>query len=497
MRNFSRWTAAALLTIACAAAAHADERATAARFEQAKGSEPALIAFLKGMPKGGDLHNHVSGAVTTEVLVEAAIRNNLYFDPSDSQFYQDNNTAGTRVPAAKFAADDTLIAQYMNKASMRGWNPAQETGHDHFFTAFDYIYSSGATSDEMLDDVIQGAKADNEQYMELMTGIVPGDAWGKLAPVTDVSDLNKALDALLPTLPQFAASSKAFLDTRDQHFATLFGEPDMTTGASGPINIRYIFSTSRNQPNESFFQSLAAAFYTMQSDPRIVGINIVAPEDYRVARLNFEKQMQIIHFLHTKFPKGHITLHAGELTPTLSPIDVMRSRIRKSIEEGDAERIGHGVSIGWEDDLPQLFAEMRQRGTAVEICLTSNASILGVEGDRHPWSLYRSANIPLCLATDDEGVSRSNLTLEYTRAVRSYKLTYPELKDLARNSIEYSFLPGDSLYVGHAYTKLRPAFIHARDAGGALTAAAKQELQSSQKAAKEWELERDFVAFEK
>jgi adenosine deaminase len=490
------WAGAmALVVIGGSMGARADEASTAARYERAKVSEPTMIAFLRGMPKGGDLHNHVSGAVTTDVLVETAIKNNLYFDPADSLFYRDNPT-GTRVPADRFAANQTYIDQFLNRASMRGWNPAQETGHDHFFAAFSYIGSSGTSADTMLDDVIRNAEAENEQYLELMTSIAPNSAYDGLTKVTDVADLDKALAQERPSLPAFAAASKAFLNARDQHLAQVFGEKQMTMGASDRINIRYIFSTSRNQPNESFFQSLAAAFYSMQTDQRIIGINIVAPEDYRAARINFEEQMRIIHFLHLKFPKGHITLHAGELTPTISPIDVMRSRIRKSIEEGDAERIGHGVSIAWEDNLPQLFQEMRRRGTAIEICLTSNATILGVEGDRHPWKLYRANGIPLCLSTDDEGVSRGNLTLEYTRAARTYNLSYADLKDLARNSIEYSFLPGESLYEGHSYRKLRPEFAHIHDIHWRPSAQAAHLLATSQKAAKEAELERAFVKFE-
>jgi len=497
MRNYFCTVAAAVLSLIGALPVHADEKSTAAKFEQAKVSEPTMIAFLRGMPKGGDLHNHVSGAVTTEVLLESAIRQGLFFDPADGLFYSANNTAGTRVAASVLSTNDDLMAQYINKASMSGWKPAQESGHDHFFSAFNYIGSARSTADEKLDDVVRSAKEENEQYLELMTGTAPGSAYGKLAQIPDVSDLDKALETIRPTLAPFAADSKAYLDEREQHMASVLGQTNVTMGASGPINVRYIYSTSRNQSNEGFFQDLAAAFYTMQDDPRIVGINIVAPEDYRAARVNFDKQMEIIDYLHRKFPKGHITLHAGELTPTISPIEVMHSRIRKSIEKGDAERIGHGVSIAWEDNLDQLFQEMKQKGTAIEICLTSNASILGVEGDRHPWALYRKAGIPLCLCTDDEGVSRSNLTLEYVRAAQTYKLSYTELKDLARNSIEYSFLPGDGIYQSRTYSRLRPEFAGLRGGQWTPTAAAQRILDNSQKAAKEVQLERAFVAFEK
>ena len=47
------------------------------------------------------------------------------------------------------------------------------------------------------------------------------------------------------------------------------------------------------------------------------------------------------------------------------------------------------------------------------------------------------------IATDDEGVARSDLTNEYQRAVEEQGLTYRELKTISRNSIEYSFLAPD------------------------------------------------------
>ncbi|MBV9267150.1 MAG: adenosine deaminase, partial [Acidobacteriaceae bacterium] len=76
----------------------------------------------------------------------------------------------------------------------------------------------------------------------------------------------------------------------------------------------------------------------------------------------------------------------------------------------------------------------------VEINLTSNAQILGVEGVNHPFPVYRKHSVPTTISTDDEGVSRSHITQEYQRAVLTYGLSYPDLKQLVRNSIEYSFL---------------------------------------------------------
>ena len=87
---------------------------------------------------------------------------------------------------------------------------------------------------------------------------------------------------------------------------------------------------------------------------------------------------------------------------------------------------------------------MRNEEILVEINLTSNESILGVRDDKHPFELYRRAGVPVCLTTDDEGVSRSNLTMEYVKAVERYDLGYDDVKTISRDCLEHSFLPEDT-----------------------------------------------------
>jgi adenosine deaminase len=93
----------------------------------------------------------------------------------------------------------------------------------------------------------------------------------------------------------------------------------------------------------------------------------------------------------------------------------------------------------YEDRPYDLLREMAAKKIAVEICLTSNDVILGVRGPQHPFPIYRKFGVPVTIATDDEGVSRSDLTREYQRAVETYGLTYADLKQIAHNAIQYSF----------------------------------------------------------
>jgi adenosine deaminase len=161
------------------------------------------------------------------------------------------------------------------------------------------------------------------------------------------------------------------------------------------------------------------------------------------------------------------------------------------------DRIGHGVDVMYEDRPYELLKEMAAKRILVETNLTSNDVILGVRGKEHPFPTYRKFGVPVALSTDDEGVSRIDLTHEYVRAVQTYDLTFADLKELVRNSIEYSFLPGASLWSDQdAYGSVAPdcaSDVAGTDSPSAPCAAF---LDKSEKAAQQWELERRFQAFE-
>ena len=78
--------AAALAAGACQAPPHADSAVvgaptdTAGLFEALKESPAVLQAFLRAMPKGGDLHSHLGGAVYAENYVQWAVEDGLCVD---------------------------------------------------------------------------------------------------------------------------------------------------------------------------------------------------------------------------------------------------------------------------------------------------------------------------------------------------------------------------------------------------------------------------------
>jgi hypothetical protein len=212
---------------------------------------------------------------------------------------------------------------------------------------------------------------------------------------------------------------------------------------------------------------------------------------------DFDLHMRIIEALHKFYPATHVSLHADELAMGLVPPEGLRFHIRESIERGGAERIGHGVAVMSENDPIGLLQEMAKKNVLVEICLTSNDVILGVSGDRHPLPVYLKYGVPVALATDDEGVSRSDMTHEYLRAVETYGLSYGELKRMARASLEHSFILGDSLWSDGREWRRAAACSDDGSSGDRVSGRCEKWLAANERARVQWQLERAFAEFEK
>jgi adenosine deaminase len=226
-----------------------------------------------------------------------------------------------------------------------------------------------------------------------------------------------------------------------------------------------------------------------------VGLNFVAPEDDPKALADYTLQMRMLDYLHGVMPQANVTLHAGELTLGLVPTADLRFHVRQAVELGHARRIGHGVDVMYEADPSGLMRAMAANHVAVEINLTSNDQILGVRGASHPFPIYRAAGVPTVLSTDDEGVERIDRTHELQRAVTEFGLDWPTLVGLERNTLEYAFVAGASLWADPVAWRKVPAC-----EGAAVQApppaACAALLQSSEKARLQWEFECDLGAFD-
>jgi hypothetical protein len=150
----------------------------------------------------------------------------------------------------------------------------------------------------------------------------------------------------------------------------------------------------------------------------------------------------------------------------------------------------------YERDADQLLQQMASRNVMVEICLTSNDVILGVRGEKHPVRAYMAAGVPVALATDDEGVARSDITREYLKAVEDHNVTYGQFKNMTRTSLEHAFISGQSLWQSFGSLQVASQCAGDRPDGGTLSQQCQQFLNTNRKAWLQWNHERNLLAFE-
>ena len=505
--------------------ATAGESRAVTAFEKARANQAnglALEAFLRRMPKGGDLHMHLSGAVYAETFLKDAVEDGLCVNPNiDSLVRNPEHGPSTpcqqgSVPAATILQDQKLYDALVDSFSMRGFVPTSGvSGHDQFFATFDRFGGLDKShSGEWLDEVASRAAAQNEQYLEVM--MTPefsasarlGQAVGwPVAPGAGsaqdiVGTAPQQLEQLRAKLLEGAVRAEAAADREEIDDALAArrriehcGQPDAKAACA--VTIRVLYQVLRAFPPQQVFAQTLLGFEVASTDPNVVGINFVQPEDNRRAMSEYSRQMHMLDYLHRVYPKVHISLHAGELVPGMVPPEGTSFHIREAIDLGHAERIGHGVDVMYETDSYALLKEMADRHVMVEINLTSNQVILGVVPPFHPLPLYRDAHVPIALSTDDEGVSRIDLTHEYTRGALEYHLGYLDLKKMARTSLEHSFLPGESLWQKlDEFTRVNAACASQKLGAESPTGPCLRFLKGNERAEQQWELEHRFAVFE-
>jgi hypothetical protein len=410
------------------------------------------------MPKGGDLHNHLSGAIYAEIYLRWAADDGLCVAVATLSIVDGPcvATAG-RLPAVEVIHDGVLFGQVVDALSMRHWD-ASLNGHDHFFATFGKMGPVSSRTGDMLAEVTARAAAEHVSYLELM--VTPDDGAGAARGIAAGwdPDFARQRDTLLAAgfRDAVVGAVRARLDRAEARRRELLQCATARPDAGCNITVRYIYSVARANAPQMVFGQMLAGFELAAAEPRMVSLSLVQPEDDPIAVRDFSLHMSMLDYLHRQYPAVRITLHAGELVEGLVPPEALRFHVRESVRIGHASRIGHGASVMYEDDAPALLREMASKKILVEIGLSSSDSILGIKGSRHPLRSYLKYGVPVALVTDDAGVSRSTLTLEYRRAVEEQGLDYRTLKRLARNSIAYSF--ADSVTKARLTADLETAF---------------------------------------
>ena len=485
------------------------EQRAAGYFASIRKSQPQALAFLLKMPKGGDLHNHLSGAIYAESYIQWAADNGLCVNtttmalsaPTPPKKCDPNSE---QPPASTALRNSGLYGRMIDAWSMRNWQLSGQSGHDHFFDTFGkFGPATWNQNGKMLAEVVARAARGRVLYMELMltpdgttTGVMSSQIGDK---VGWDGNFQSTLDKLKSNgIANAVATGITNLQAAEAEKDRLLKCGTAQADAGCVVTIRYIAQVSRGAALGQVYAQMVTGF-ALANDPnsKVVALNLVQPEDGLASMQNFSLHMQMLNFLRPLYPQAHVSLHAGELAPGIVPPDGLTFHIRDSVTIARAERIGHGVDIMLESDPAELLKEMARRNVMIEICLSSNDLILGVSGPQHPLSTYLKYGVPVALATDDEGVSRSEISREFLKAVEDQGLGYLQLKTMARNSLQYAFITGGSLW-NDAHRFVPVAACAPDIAVMKLTSnGCRQYLNNSEKAKLQWHLEEEFRSFER
>lgn len=393
-------------------------------------NDEELYRVLHHMPKGGDLHNHLSGSSYSEWWYELALaerdRGYRYFTKVRIDNCRDYGTNQFGLAPYLLLFRTITAAQYealspcekgefealedLDAREKAGWFDSIRLdkpyeGRDEFFQT--HWQRLGALTQnpwlqaETLVRNMQAFAEEGVRYLELQVAIQGfEDPQGNAIPPNEVGEI----------LRQRLADD----DARDTGVEVRFQVPILrfTPGAEGALRAVYR--------------------YIHENDDIFVAVNMVGREDNDKGYPR--RFLDTLRELRRSYSGVRLSIHAGE-------VDEPNAHVRDTLLLG-ADRIGHGVNLITDDDTMLL---MRHGPYLVEINLISNLLLQYVNDyTEHPFPEYLRTGIPVALSTDDRGMWESNLTDEFFVAVKEFDLSWDEVKTLSRNSLEYAFLDADT-----------------------------------------------------
>lgn len=390
-------------------------------------SDEELYRFLYAMPKGGDLHNHLSGSILSEWFYDLALaqaeRGYRYYTrvridncrPYGENAFSQSPYLLLFVNIQESRYRDLSACEQgeyrrledLDEGQREAWLDSlrldkPHEGRDEFFQTHwqrmgDLYFNPYLAGDALIRNM-QAFGDEGLLYLESMIG-VGGFIDPEGAPIAP---------------DQVVAIYRQRLGDRDA----------LETG----VAVRLQVAILRFHPDA---EAQLRALYALvaRNNDLFVAVNMVGREDNdKGYPLRF---LDTLRELRQKHHGVRLSIHAGE-------VDEPNSHVSDTLLLG-ADRIGHGVNLITDPDTMRL---MRHGPYLVEINLVSNLLLEYVSDySQHPFPEYLRTGIPVALSTDDRGMWDSNITDEFFVAVREYNLSWAELVQLGRNSLYYSFAP--------------------------------------------------------
>jgi len=391
------------------------------------GAAGDLYRVLYYMPKGGDLHNHLSGSNFSEWWYDLALaekaRGYEYFtrvriencvDYADAAFGSLNHGLMFR----NISAHDYAALSACEKKEYKALDSLSASEKDAWFDSL------------RLDKPFEGREEFFQTHWQRLNALGNNPYLQAETLVHNMRALSEEGVTYLET--QVSVGNFLSADgnrmSMDEAVKILRDRMQQKDAVETGVTVRFQIAILRFLPNAEDNLRTAYKFVYDNADD-FVAINFVGREDNdKGYPLRF---LPTLRELRREYGSVRLSIHAGE-------VDEPNRHVADTLLLG-ADRIGHGVNLISDSE---TMRDMRHGPYLIEINLISNL-LLGYISDyaQHPFPEYLRTGIPVALSTDDRGMWDSTMTDEFFVAVKEFNLSWEEIKTLSRNSLQYSFLP--------------------------------------------------------
>ncbi|MFZ6021823.1 MAG: adenosine deaminase [Chloroflexota bacterium] len=189
------------------------------------------------------------------------------------------------------------------------------------------------------------------------------------------------------------------------------------------LPVQLLVSVNRHEPVELAEEVIALAVEFRQYG--VAGIDLAGNE----AEFNADPFLSL--FREARREGLALSVHAGEWGGA--------ENVRQAIQDFEADRIGHGVRVLEDGAVVRMAAE---RGTAFEVCITSNVQTGIVPSlKHHPLPRMIEAGLNVTINSDDPGISNIRLSDEYRAACEELGLTRLQLQERVLAAAHAAILP--------------------------------------------------------
>lgn len=482
-----------------------------------KGLQENMYNLLNKMVKA-QLHKHLEGSFHHKCLHDWAIEYQLRFEQLDAEqvgkFYAPNAPREELIKAKKISKQ--IWELISNKISFLHRSKSPYKTSSQFFGAFGLIGSitDNVPKREQLRKIQQSGKEHQILYQEVMMELarepIPKEFVQNFPTKLNNNSLEHAYQLLYASdfLDKSKRISREMLDSCDQTVFPSYDKFDrkiLLANEELPSFIGVLLEVPRDVENAIFFARMVVVMEICKQEPeRVFGYTADGPQHDYDAVKHFDDQIQMIEFLNEKYDyEVKSTFHTAEWTERQVPYSDIYREPGLVIQRAGAKRLGHFTAVKKTD--PKNLAILREKKIPVEMCLSLAHLTTGVKAKNSPLKFFLGERVPVVLNTDDEGLSSKNLTTEYEKAWKKCGVGYRKLVLMARCGLEYSFLPGESLYVEDWFEKAcnklpnEELFIHLfKDLrkGDPLSEEAREFLYRNPKARLQYIFEKRMIAYE-